>query len=61
MEEKRLKIRELHIMSPKSTICIAGGMNLPKINWNSSTIDENSNPFSTKQLLIDTTFDTGSE
>ena len=49
MEEMCLKIRDLHSNYNKSTIWIAGDMNLPDINWVSSTIDGNSNPVGTNQ------------
>ncbi|KAH3842036.1 hypothetical protein DPMN_115524 [Dreissena polymorpha] len=38
---------------PKSIICIAYNMNLPDINWDSSTIDGNSNKVGTNNQMIE--------
>lgn len=61
MEELCAQMKNLHMKYPSSTIWIAGDMNLPDIDWNTSTITSNSNPVHINQLLLDTVYDTGSE
>lgn len=54
-------MKDLHLENPRSTVWIAGDMNLPYINLESSTIRGNSNPVHTNQLPLDLIYDIGSE
>ena len=61
MEELCSQMKELFRSNPRSTVWIAGDINLPDINWEDNNIQGNNYPIQINQLLIDTISDTGSE
>ncbi|MCG8035359.1 MAG: hypothetical protein JAZ03_24705 [Candidatus Thiodiazotropha taylori] len=61
MEELCSRIKDLSAHDPKATVWISGDINLPDIDWQTSTIRGNSNPIAVNQLLLDLIYDIGSE
>ena len=53
MEALCSSIKELNNSDPKATVWIAGDINLPDINWQTSTITGSNNPVIINQLLLD--------
>jgi len=61
MQELRDQLHALHTQHPSATIWIAGDVNLPDIDWNTTTITSSSYAHSISQCFLDLTFDIGSE